>query len=155
LVTHDYLPTRQPHDTPGSPWIKGPDEQCCGAVDIDIDVTKNMVMKKVNIYEAKAKLSEFVDAVELGERVVICRRNQPVAELVRAVPGRRVARPVGTARGALHVPSAFFDPLPRDVLDSFSPGDSASAALVPMVADRPAGVARRPRQARARKGRRT
>ena len=96
-----------------------------------------MVMKKVNINEAKAKLSEFVDAVELGERIVICRRNQPVAELVRAVPARTSARPVGTAAGALQVPASFFDPLPDDVIDSFYPSEPAGTSQV-MVADKPA-----------------
>ena len=43
-----------------------------------------MTMKMVNINEAKAKLSEFLDAVAQGETVIICNRNQPVAEL-RAV----------------------------------------------------------------------
>jgi hypothetical protein len=32
-----------------------------------------MTMIMVNIQEAKAKLSEFVDAVERGERVLICK----------------------------------------------------------------------------------
>ena len=41
-------------------------------------------MLMVNIAEAKAKLSEYVDAVSRGERVIICNRNKPVAEL-RAV----------------------------------------------------------------------
>jgi antitoxin (DNA-binding transcriptional repressor) of toxin-antitoxin stability system len=78
-----------------------------------------MVMKVVNIYEAKAKLSECLDAVAAGERVLICKRNQPVAEL-RAVPANRVQpRPIGKAAGRVVVPTAFFDPLPADVADAF------------------------------------
>jgi antitoxin (DNA-binding transcriptional repressor) of toxin-antitoxin stability system len=94
-----------------------------------------MTMKVVNIYEAKAKLSEFLDAVASGERVLICKRNQPVAEL-RAVPGLRTApRPIGMASGRVRVPPAFFEPLPDDVVDAFAPEDSgafepASAARV-------------------------
>lgn len=122
---------------------------------MSINMVKNMTMKKVNIYEAKAKLSEFVEAVELGERVVICRRNQPVAELVRAVPSRKAARPVGTARGVLQVPKAFFDPLPEDVLDSFYPGEAAPGGPVPRAADRPPEADRAWREAPAKKGRRT
>jgi prevent-host-death family protein len=38
----------------------------------------------INIHEAKAKLSEYLDKVAAGEHVVICKRNRPVAEL-RAV----------------------------------------------------------------------
>ena len=117
-------------------------------------MVNNIVMKKVNIAEAKAKLSEFVEAVELGERIVICRRNQPVAELVRAVPGRIAARPVGTARGLLRVPKAFFDPLPDDVLESFHPGGAVVGAAS-MVADKPAEADRRWQPARPTRGRRS
>lgn len=38
-----------------------------------------MVMNKVNIHQIKARLSEFLELVERGERVLICRRNPPVA----------------------------------------------------------------------------
>ena len=53
-------------------------------------------MKKVNIFEAKARLSEYLDLVEGGERVVICRRNRPIAEL-RAIAcnSRSGPRPLG------------------------------------------------------------
>lgn len=112
-------------------------------------------MKKVNIYEAKAKLSEFVEAVELGERVVICRRNQPVAELVRAVPSRKSARTVGTARGVLQVPKTFFDPLPDDVLESFYPGEASPSPSVFRVAEGPAPTDAAWRRTSAKKGRRT
>ena len=47
-----------------------------------------MTMIMVNIFEAKAKLSEFIEATAQGERVLICKRNVPVAEL----------RPVATAQ---------------------------------------------------------
>jgi antitoxin (DNA-binding transcriptional repressor) of toxin-antitoxin stability system len=76
-------------------------------------------MKVVNIYEAKAKLSEYLDLVASGERVLICKRNQPLAEL-RAIPGTRTSlRPVGKAAGRLRVPPAFFEPLPDGVVDGF------------------------------------
>jgi antitoxin (DNA-binding transcriptional repressor) of toxin-antitoxin stability system len=76
-------------------------------------------MKVVNIYEAKAKLSEFLDAVAGGERVLICKRNHPVAEL-RAIPGARTSpRPIGKAAGRLRVPPAYFEPLPDGVVEGF------------------------------------
>jgi prevent-host-death family protein len=76
-------------------------------------------MIMVNIHQAKAKLSEYLDAVERGERVVICKRNQPVAEL-RAVPAAVAIkpRPVGGVSGIV-IPPSFFDPLPDDLLDAF------------------------------------
>lgn len=75
-------------------------------------------MKKVNIFEVKARLSEYIDAVERGERVLICRRNRPVAELRAVAPVRSKPRPIGGAKG-LTVPSTFFAPLPDSVTDAF------------------------------------
>jgi antitoxin (DNA-binding transcriptional repressor) of toxin-antitoxin stability system len=77
-----------------------------------------MTMKKVNIFEAKARLSECIDAVQRGEQVVICRRNEPVAELRAITATRTTPRPLGGAKG-LDVPDAFFEPLPDDVVDTF------------------------------------
>ena len=76
-----------------------------------------MTMKRVNIFEAKARLSEYLDLVEGGERVVICRRNRPIAEL-RALPAIRGGqRHLGGTE--LRLPDMFFDPLPADLEDSF------------------------------------
>ena len=61
-----------------------------------------MTMIVVNIHEAKAKLSEYLDKVAAGERVVICKRNHPVAEL-RAVEQKRTEpRPLGRREGHRH-----------------------------------------------------
>jgi antitoxin (DNA-binding transcriptional repressor) of toxin-antitoxin stability system len=99
-----------------------------------------LTMKMVNIYEAKARLSEYLDAVASGERVLICKRNQPVAEL-RAVPGiRATERPVGKAAGRLTVSPAFFDSLPADVVSAFSGEDGSGdreSGRVARVAERP------------------
>ena len=84
-----------------------------------------MVMIVVNIHEAKAKLSHYLEAVQQGELVVICNRNRPVAELRAAAVSRVEPRPIGRARGRLEVPSAFFEPLPDEELDAFSGDRSA------------------------------
>jgi prevent-host-death family protein len=81
-----------------------------------------MTMIVVNIHEAKAKLSEYLDAVAKGERVMICKRNQPVAEL-RAVEQKRTEpRQIGGVAGIVIGPS-FFDPMPDEFLDAFESGD--------------------------------
>ena len=75
----------------------------------------------INIHEAKAKLSEYLDAVAGGETVVICKRNRPVAEL-RAVEQKRTEpRPIGGTKGIVILPS-FFDPMPDDWLNEFYNG---------------------------------
>ena len=38
-------------------------------------------MNKTSVADIKARLSEYLERVEQGERVVICRHNKPVAEL--------------------------------------------------------------------------
>jgi prevent-host-death family protein len=78
-----------------------------------------MTMIVVNIFEAKAKLSEYLDLAAHGERVLICKRNRPVAELHAVESARTTPRPVGLGRGRLTVPPAFFDPLPDALLAGF------------------------------------
>lgn len=82
-------------------------------------IDKNMVMFKVNVFEVKAKLAEFLDRAAKGERIVICRHNKPVAELRAVEQVRTEPRPIGVLPGrpAFDVPASFFDPLPDDDLD--------------------------------------
>ena len=78
-------------------------------------------MLKVNIAEAKARFSRYLDLAAKGETVVVCRRNVPIAE-IRPVPAPQVQeRPVGIDHG-MEVPSSFFEPLPEDALDAFEGG---------------------------------
>ena len=75
----------------------------------------------INIHEAKAKLSEYLDAVASGERVMICKRNRPVAELRAVEQQRTESRPLGGVKGIV-IPPSFFDPMPDDFLDAFESG---------------------------------
>jgi antitoxin (DNA-binding transcriptional repressor) of toxin-antitoxin stability system len=98
-----------------------------------------MTMILVNIHEAKAKLSEYLDAVAKGERVLICKRNQPVAEL-RAVEGKRTApRTIGGGPYRFDVPDSFFDPLPDELLEAVESGP-----VYPEVKPAPSRVAAAP-----------
>jgi len=69
-------------------------------------------MIMVNIAEAKAKLSEFVEAVGRGEAVIICNHNRPVAEL-RGVDAPRTAPRDLTPLypGETFITDAFFEPM--------------------------------------------
>jgi antitoxin (DNA-binding transcriptional repressor) of toxin-antitoxin stability system len=81
-----------------------------------------MVMLKVNVAEAKAKLSQYLLSAARGETVVICSRNAPVAEL-RAIPQpEKRSRPIGLAKGQFRVPPRFFQPLPDDIVAAFRGG---------------------------------
>jgi prevent-host-death family protein len=81
-------------------------------------------MKKINVHEAKTHLSRYLEEVERGETVVICRRNVPIAELRRLVDagsGRR--RPIGKGKTVFSVPDSFFEPLPEELVESFEGSD--------------------------------
>jgi prevent-host-death family protein len=73
-----------------------------------------VTMIMVNIHEAKAKLSEYLEAVARGERVMICKRNRPVAELRAVEPESVTERPVGLAKGHVTIPPSFFEPMPDE-----------------------------------------
>lgn len=77
-------------------------------------------MIRVNIHEAKTHLSRYVERVEEGETVVLCRRNVPVVEMRRVRASRRERPPLGPDPEGFRVPDSFFEPLPADVLDTFS-----------------------------------
>ena len=111
-----------------------------------------MTMITVNINEAKAKLSEYLDAAANGERIVICKRNRPIAELRAVEQTRAEPRPVGPGRHRFAVPDAFFDPMPDDFLEAFESGaiDPEVAGHVRRVAE-PAGSAHGPSPKRKRR----
>ncbi len=105
-------------------------------------------MIKVNIFEAKARLSEFLEAVEAGERVLICKRNQPVAELTRVFPARSAPRPVGGAKGQFVVPPTFFAPLPEEFVGAFDSDLAAPEPRATRVAERGPGHLSQPKKSR-------
>lgn len=113
-----------------------------------------MTMTLVNIFEAKAQLSDLLERVSAGERILICKRNQPIAELRPVAPTRTTPRPVGGAKGLIVVSPAFFDPLPTEETDAFE-GALAYPATQPhasRVAD-PPSVKPRSRRGRVMKRR--
>jgi len=52
---------------------------------------------RVGAFEAKTHLSQLLDAVESGERIVITRRGKPVAEL--SPPSKKKCARRGCAKG--------------------------------------------------------
>ena len=79
----------------------------------------NMTMMKVNVAQAKAKMSELLRRVKSGETVIISERNVPVAELrpiTKEAPRERSLDPLWPG---WTVPSSFFEPLPDALLEAF------------------------------------
>jgi prevent-host-death family protein len=95
----------------------------------------------VNIYEAKAKLSEYLARVAAGESVVICKHNRPVAELRPVAATRTEPRPFGLAADTFEVPDSFFEPLPDDEIEAFYEADATGSAGRLRVAESPGGYA--------------
>jgi prevent-host-death family protein len=81
-----------------------------------------VTMVRVNIHEAKTHLSRYIERVEHGEVVVICRHNRPVAELRVVAEDAPVARPVARTEGLLKgrvswIPGAFAPMTEEDIAE--------------------------------------
>jgi prevent-host-death family protein len=85
-------------------------------------MTNYMTMYMVNIAEAKAQLSDLLDRIAKGESVLICKRNQPIAELRPVAAARTTPRTLGHAKTLVEIPASFFEPLPDDEIDGFEGG---------------------------------
>ena len=78
-----------------------------------------MATVKLDMQEAQSHLSRHVTALKQGDRILLCRRNEPVAEIRLLPESNKQPRPVGLGKGLVEIPDSFFDPLPDDLLDLF------------------------------------
>ena len=84
-------------------------------------------MIRLNVHDAKTHLSRYLRRLEDGEVIVLCRRDQPIAE-IRPLPGiRKTPRIFGLDAGKIVLPAQFFERLDDDTLRYFS-GESPEAA---------------------------
>lgn len=113
-------------------------------------------MLMVNIAEAKAKLSEFVEAVSRGERVLICNRNKPVAELRAIEPAPTEARDLSPMYpGQTFMTDGFFEPMTEAELRGWYDAPVCPATTAPTkVAERQSGYGEPVRAKAAKKTRR-
>ena len=89
-------------------------------------------MKRVNIHDAKTNLSRYLAELESGDRLVLCNRNRPVAEL-RTLQKKSAGKPrIGVAKGEFAVPDSFFEPLPEDIMNAFRGQCPAGHVRVPV-----------------------
>lgn len=77
-------------------------------------------MIRLNIHEAKTHLSRYLAKLKKGEVIILCKRNQPVAEIRSIAQPVQKRRPIGLARDQFEVKQDFFLPLPEDMLREFS-----------------------------------
>jgi prevent-host-death family protein len=79
-------------------------------------------MIKLNIHEAKTHLSRYLELVEKGESITLCKRNVPIAEIRPLQKAKTGKRPIGLGKGDFTVTDKFFEPLAKDLLDLFNGG---------------------------------
>ena len=77
-------------------------------------------MIRVDIQEASTHLSRYLDRVENGEVVVVCRHDRPVAELraIQTAPAHP-ARVAGLLKGRVHWEPDAFAPMTAEELKEF------------------------------------
>lgn len=75
-------------------------------------------MQTINIHEAKTQFSKLVEAVGLGQEIMIAKAGKPAAMLV-PVPVRKPARTPGALKGKIRIADDFDAPLPDDVQAAF------------------------------------
>lgn len=79
-------------------------------------------MIKLNIHEIKTQFSKYIERVEAGETVVVCKRNIPVAE-IRRIESKNERLPVlGSAAGQGKILPSFYDPMPEKELRLWEDG---------------------------------
>ena len=64
-------------------------------------------MLKLNLHEVKAQLSKYIEMVEAGEVVVVCKRNVPVAEIRSIVRKKKKVPQLGWAEDMYKLPADF------------------------------------------------
>ena len=76
-------------------------------------------MIRLNIHEAKTHLSKYLAKLEEGETILLCRRNEPIAEIRPLSSKRKKPRPTGLDQGRIKLGPEFFEPLPPEELDAW------------------------------------
>ena len=86
-----------------------------------ISLTYYMTMLKVNIAQAKARLSEYIKRSEDGETILLAKRNVPVAELRPLRRPVRQPRPFGLCADDCRISPDFDKPVPAS---TYAEGDA-------------------------------
>ncbi len=79
-------------------------------------------MQRINVDEAKERLSHYLERVERGEVFIICRSNVPVAELRALPPIRTAPRKLGRHKGQVRIEPSFFEALDEADSSAWSGG---------------------------------
>ena len=80
-------------------------------------------MTTISIDEIQKDAGRYFDRVQAGEKMLVIRAGQPIAEIIPATHSPEdldmTPRPYALARGEFVVPKDFNDPLSEDILRDF------------------------------------
>ncbi len=79
---------------------------------------------QLNLYDAKTRLSELVEAASEGEEIIIAKAGRPLAKLGPVDASRKPVR-LGLMKGMIRIGEDFDAPLPESVLRDFEGGDAS------------------------------
>ena len=79
---------------------------------------------QLNLYDAKTRLSELVEAASQGETIVIAKAGRPLAKLGPVDTVRTPVR-LGLMKGLIRISGEFDAPLPESVIREFEGGDAS------------------------------
>lgn len=74
-------------------------------------------MRNVNLHEAKTYLLKYLDTVQQGEEIIICKNGHPIAVL-KAYQPQQGQRQLGGWKGKVKM-AKDFDELPESFMDYF------------------------------------
>jgi len=75
-------------------------------------------MQTINIHEAKTQFSKLIEAVSLGEEIIIAKAGKPAARLVPIQVKHPIRKP-GSLKGKFKIAKDFDAPLPDDIQAAF------------------------------------
>ncbi|MBM3274861.1 MAG: type II toxin-antitoxin system Phd/YefM family antitoxin [Candidatus Sericytochromatia bacterium] len=82
-------------------------------------------MIRLNVHEAKTHLSRYLENVERGETIILCRRNVAIAEIRPLGRPCVASRTLGAFKGGAPIPDAvWFEPLPTEEIGDEPDGDA-------------------------------
>lgn len=76
-------------------------------------------MSTVTLLELQQQPADVIERIQAGERLLVVRDGEAVAELRPVLPASQPARPRGRCAGQFRVPDDFDSPLPEEILREF------------------------------------
>jgi antitoxin (DNA-binding transcriptional repressor) of toxin-antitoxin stability system len=77
----------------------------------------------LNLHEVKDQLSKYIEMVEGGATIIVCKRNVPVAEIRPIEQVKKRTPKLGWAEGQVKIRASFIEPISEDDLKLWEGGD--------------------------------